>query len=157
GIPGLAGFFSKKENLRQTYSSPIGSKGLYAKGLITPGMTALFMWRLMYMTFYGRNPGRPQGGAKNHWSPAPQTNPPEVLALGSIVAGWIGIPKIWTIFPESVRYFERWLFPVFSSAALHEAAEEAAGAHHDVGLEWLLMGVSVAIAVIGIYIARVFY
>ena len=79
------------------------------------------------------------------------TIPLEVLAVGSIVAGWVGIPKIWTIFPESVRYFEQWLFPVFSSATLHEAAEESAHASHDVGLEWFLMIVSVTIAVIGIY------
>jgi NADH-quinone oxidoreductase subunit L len=85
------------------------------------------------------------------------TIPLIVLALGSIVAGWVGIPKIWTIFPESVRYFEGWLFPVFSSAAVHEAAEEAAHASHDVGLEWFLMVVSVTIAVIGIIVARVFY
>src|SRR4030088_200332 len=52
GIPGLAGFFSKDEILWQTYSSPIGSKVLYAMGLITAGMTAFYMWRMMYMTFY---------------------------------------------------------------------------------------------------------
>ena len=157
GIPGLAGFFSKDEILWQTYSSPIGSKVLYAMGLITAGMTAFYMWRLMYMTFYGTSRVAPEVAAKIHESPAVMTIPLEVLALGSIVAGWVGIPKIWTIFPESVRYFESWLFPVFSSAAVQEAAEEAAHAHHDVGLEWLLMGVSVAIAVTGIIVARVFY
>jgi NADH-quinone oxidoreductase subunit L len=157
GIPGLAGFFSKDEILWQTYSSPIGSKVLYSMGLITAGMTAFYMWRLMYMTFYGTSRVAPEVAAKIHESPAVMTIPLEVLAVGSIVAGWVGIPKIWTIFPESVRYFERWLFPVFSSAALHEAAEESAHASHETGLEWLLMGVSVTIAVIGIVTARVFY
>jgi NADH-quinone oxidoreductase subunit L len=157
GIPGLAGFFSKDEILWQTYSSPIGSKVLYAMGLITAGMTAFYMWRLMYMTFYGNSRVAPEVAAKIHESPKVMTIPLIVLALGSIVAGWVGIPKIWTIFPESVRYFEGWLFPVFSSAAVHEAAEEAAHASHDVGLEWFLMVVSVTIAVIGIIVARVFY
>src|SRR5437764_6994026 len=54
GIPGLAGFFSKDEILWQTYSSPIGSKVLYAMGLITGGMTALFQVRLMHVTWFGR-------------------------------------------------------------------------------------------------------
>ena len=156
GIPGLAGFFSKDEILWQTYSSPIGSKALYAMGLITAGMTAFYMWRLMYMTFYGTSRVAPEVAAKIHESPLSMTIPLQVLAVGSVLAGWVGIPKIWTIFPESVRYFEQWLFPVFSSAAVHEAVEEA-GAHHDAGLEWLLMAVSVTIAVIGIYTARVLY
>src|SRR5277367_207654 len=157
GIPGLAGFFSKDEILWQTYSSPIGSKVLYSMGLITAGMTAFYMWRLMYMTFYGTSRVAPEVAAKIHESPRSMTIPLEVLAVGSIVAGWVGIPKIWTIFPESVRYFEQWLFPVFSNGALKEAAEESANASHDVGFEWLLMIVSVTIAVAGIYIARVWY
>jgi NADH-quinone oxidoreductase subunit L len=157
GIPGLAGFFSKDEILWQTYSSPIGSKVLYSMGLITAGMTAFYMWRLMYMTFYGKSRVAPEVAAKIHESPLSMTIPLEILAVGSIFAGWVGIPKIWTIFPESVRYFESWLFPVFSSTAVHEAAEEAAGVHHDVGLEWTLMIVSVAIAVLGIYLARILY
>src|SRR5579864_2284025 len=69
GIPGLAGFFSKDEILWQTYSSPIGSKVLYAMGLITAGMTAFYMWRLMYMTFYGTSRVAPEVAAKIHESP----------------------------------------------------------------------------------------
>jgi NADH-quinone oxidoreductase subunit L len=157
GIPGLAGFFSKDEILWQTYSSPIGSKVLYAMGLITAGMTAFYMWRLMYMTFYGNSRVAPEVAAKIHESPAVMTIPLEVLALGSIVAGWVGIPKIWTVFPEKVRLFEAWLAPVFENPAAQAAAEEAGHASHDVGLEWLLMIVSVTIALIGIIVARVFY
>jgi len=157
GIPGFAGFFSKDEILWQTYSSPIGSKVLYAMGLITAGMTAFYMWRLMHMTFYGPSHVAPEVAAKIHESPASMTIPLELLAVGGVFAGWIGVPKIWTIFPESLRTFEQWLFPVFSSAALHEAAQEAAEAHHDTALEWILMLVSVTIAVIGIVTARVLY
>src|SRR6266487_3943293 len=88
GIPGLAGFFSKDEILWQTYSSPIGSKFLYAMGLLTAGMTAFYMWRLMYMTFYGKSRVAPEVAAKIHESPPSMTIPLEVLAFGSIVAGW---------------------------------------------------------------------
>src|SRR5439155_1697886 len=157
GIPGLAGFFSKDEILWQTYSSPIGSKVLYAMGLITAGMTAFYMWRLTYMTFYGKSRVAPEVAAKIHESPPSMTIPLEVLALDSVVAGWVGIPKIWTIFPEKMRLFEAWLAPVFVNEAVHTAAEGAEHATHDVGLEWLLMGVSIAIALTGIFVARVFY
>jgi NADH-quinone oxidoreductase subunit L len=157
GIPGLAGFFSKDEILWQTYSSPIGSKVLYAMGLITAGMTAFYMWRLMYMTFYGKSRVAPEVAANIHESPPSMTVPLQVLAVGSVVAGWIGIPKIWTVFPEKIRLFEAWLAPVFTTEAGHAAAEGAEHASHDVGLEWFLMGVSIAIAIIGIIVARVFY
>src|SRR5207302_1293624 len=119
GIPGLAGFFSKDEILWQTYSSPIGSKVLYAMGLITAGMTAFYMWRLMYMTFYGKSRVAPEAAAHIHESPPSMTIPLQILALGSILAGWVGVPKIWTMFPEKMRLFEAWLAPVFMSAAAH--------------------------------------
>ncbi len=157
GIPGLAGFFSKDEILWQTYSSPIGSKDLYSMGLITAGMTAFYMWRLMYMTFYGESRVAPEVAAKIHESPPVMTIPLEILALGSIVAGWLGVPKIWTVFPEKMRLFEAWLAPVFANPSVLHAAAEEGQVPHDVGLEWLLMGVSVAIAVVGIFAARVFY
>ena len=156
GIPGLAGFFSKDEILWQTYSSPIGSKVLYAMGLITAGMTAFYMWRLMYMTFYGNSRVAPEVAAKIHESPPVMTAPLQALAIGSILAGWLGVPKVWTIFPEKMRLFEAWLAPVFANPTAL-AAEEAGHASHDVGLEWLLMAVSVTIAVAGIIVARVFY
>ncbi len=69
GIPGLAGFFSKDEILWQVYSSPLGSKPLYVVGLVTAGMTAFYMWRLMYMTFYGRSRVEAEAAAHVHESP----------------------------------------------------------------------------------------
>ncbi|MBI3471008.1 MAG: NADH-quinone oxidoreductase subunit L [Candidatus Solibacter usitatus] len=156
GIPGLAGFFSKDEILWQTFSSPLGSKALYVVGLATAGMTAFYMWRLMFLTFYGKSRVAPEVEAKIHESPAVMTVPLMVLAAGSVLAGWVGVPKLWSAFPESFRLFEHWLAPVFEST--HAVVEEAGhAAHHDAGTEWMLMALSVAIAVIGILIARHFY
>jgi len=152
GIPGLAGFFSKDEILWQVFSAPLGSKILYAVGLTTAGMTAFYMWRLMNMTFYGKSRVAPDVAAKIHESPMSMTLPLQVLALGSILVGWLNVPKLWV---EGMQYFEHWLEPVFAHEGVHSAVEEAAS--HDTGTEWLLMGISVAVAVIGIYIARVFY
>jgi NADH-quinone oxidoreductase subunit L len=152
GIPGLAGFFSKDEILWQAYSSPLGSKLLWFVGLTTAGLTAFYMWRLMNMTFYGKSHVAPEAIKHVHESAASMTVPLTLLAIGSVLAGWLGTPKLWNL-PESFRAFERWLQPAFASRALG-AAEEGA---HNPSLEWLLMGLSVAVALIGIAIARYFY
>src|SRR5579864_1801628 len=152
GIPGLAGFFSKDEILWQAYSSPQGSNLLYGIGLATAGLTAFYMFRLMNLTFYGKSRVKPEVEAHIHESPATMTVPLTILAAGSVLAGWIGTPKIWSL-PEGFRAFERWLEPAFASAAV-EAAKEGA---HDASTEWILMAVSVAFALIGIGIARWFY
>jgi NADH-quinone oxidoreductase subunit L len=152
GIPGFAGFFSKDEILWQAYSSKQGSNALYAVGLITAGLTAFYMWRLMNMTFYGKSRVAPEVESHIHESPATMTVPLSVLALGSVLAGWIGTPKLWGM-SGWFRGFEQWLEPAFASAAI-EAAHEGA---HDASTEWILMGVSVAVALAGIVIARYFY
>jgi NADH-quinone oxidoreductase subunit L len=152
GIPFLAGFFSKDEILWQAYSSPLGSKLLWFVGLATAGLTAFYMWRLMNMTFYGKSHVAPEVAKHVHESPATMTVPLTLLAIGSVLAGWLGTPKLWNL-PENFRAFERWLQPAFASRALG-AAEESA---HNPSLEWLLMGLSVAVALIGIAIARYFY
>ena len=152
GIPGFAGFFSKDEILWQTYSSPSGSTLLWFIGLVTAGMTAFYMWRLMNMTFYGKSRVAPEVAARIHESPATMTIPLTTLAVGSALVGWLGVPKLWN-FPESFRAFERWLEPAFASAAV-EAVKEGV---HSASTEWLLMTLSVVFAVVGIVIARYFY
>jgi len=152
GIPGLAGFFSKDEILWQTYSSPQGSRLLYAIGICTAALTAFYMWRLMNMTFYGKSRISREVAAHVHESPASMTVPLVVLAIGSVLAGWLGTPKIWNL-PEAFRKFETWLEPAFASAAV-EAAKEG---EHSASTEWILAGFSVALAIVGISIARWFY
>jgi NADH-quinone oxidoreductase subunit L len=160
GIPGLAGFFSKDEILWQTYSSPLGSKAIYVVGLTTAFMTAFYMWRLMFMTFYGKPRMSAEVAHHIHESPVSMTLPLTVLAAGSVLAGWIGVPKLWAMFPDGFRAFETWLEPMFTSEAAHAVGHAAEGAHgggHDAGTEWLLMGLSVAIAICGILLARFMY
>jgi NADH-quinone oxidoreductase subunit L len=152
GIPGFAGFFSKDEILWQTYSSPSGSKILWIVGLATAGMTAFYMWRLMNMTFYGKSRVKPEVAAHIHESPPSMTVPLVALAAGGALAGWIGTPKLWNL-GDNFHTFEHWLEPAFASAAI-EAGKQGA---HDASTEWILMGVSVAVAIIGITIARYFY
>ena len=152
GIPGFAGFFSKDEILWQTYSSPAGSKMLWIVGLVTAGLTAFYMWRLMNMTFYGKSRVAPEVAAHIHESPPAMTIPLILLAVGGVFAGWLGVPRAWNL-SERFYAFERWLEPAFASAA----TEAAKGGAHDASVEWILMGISVAVAIIGIVVARYFY
>jgi NADH-quinone oxidoreductase subunit L len=153
GIPGLAGFFSKDEILWQAYSSHKGSTLLWAVGLTTAAMTAFYMWRMMYLTFYGESRVAPEVASHVHESPVSMTGPLTVLAIGSVFAGWLGVPKLWTVFGENFRGFEHWLEPVFATAAV-EAVKEG---EHSASIEWTLMFTSIGIAAAGILIARYFY
>jgi NADH-quinone oxidoreductase subunit L len=152
GIPGFAGFFSKDEILWQTYSSPAGSRALWIVGLVTAGLTAFYMWRLMNMTFYGKSRVAREVAAHIHESPPAMTVPLVLLAVGGVFAGWLGVPRAWNL-SERFYAFEKWLEPAFTSAA----TEAARGGAHDASAEWILMGISVAVAIIGIVIARYFY
>jgi NADH-quinone oxidoreductase subunit L len=149
GIPGLAGFFSKDEILWQAFSSPKGSTALWAVGLVTAAMTAFYMWRLMNMTFYGQSRVKPAAAVHLHESPAVMTWPLIALAAGSVLGGWLGVPKLWSIFGESFRAFPRWLAPVFMLGG--------AESEHPASTEWSLMILSVAIAAGGISLAYYLY
>jgi NADH-quinone oxidoreductase subunit L len=144
GIPGFAGFFSKDEILWQTWQqAPL----LWGAGFITAAMTAFYMWRLMNLTFYGQSRVTAEKAAHVHDSPASMTVPLVFLAAGSLLAGWLGTPKLWNL-AEGFRVFERWLEPVFPSTA---------EAEHPASMEWLLMALSVAVAIGGIALARYLY
>jgi len=152
GIPGFAGFFSKDEILWQAWSSPLGSKLLWAVGAITALMTAFYMWRLMFMTFWGENRAGEHTQEHIHESPSTMTTPLIILAIGSAIGGWIAVPKVWSFLPDFFFTFEHWLEPVWVAA--HEGGEHG---HHDAAAEWGLMGFSVLLAIIGILVARHMY
>jgi NADH-quinone oxidoreductase subunit L len=152
GVPGLAGFFSKDEILWQAWSHPHAwFRLVYVAGIVTAGMTAFYMWRLMAMTFYGAS--RVPEGVHPHESPRVMTAPLVVLAAGSVLAGWIGVPKLWSIFPEGFRTFEVWLAAVVGNeTTIHEVEHSP-----DTGMEWALMPLSIAIAGAGIFTAWTLY
>jgi NADH-quinone oxidoreductase subunit L len=157
GIPGLAGFFSKDEILWQAFSSPKGGTVLWAVGLTTAAMTAFYMWRMMYLTFYGKSRVAPEVASHVHESPPSMTGVLSVLALGSVLAGWLGVPKLWTMFGEGFRTFENWLAPMFATGAGEAVKEAVHEGAHSTSTEWTLMLLSVVVAVAGILVARYFY
>ena len=145
GIPGLAGFFSKDEILWKTFSSH--HTLLYALGLITAMMTAFYMFRLIYMTFFGDN--RVDPSTHVHESPRSMTVPLVVLAVGSVLAGWIGTPIVFGPVHDALPSLEHWLsYSVAVEGAHGEGAE-----HHSALLEWGLMALSVGLALGAIWLA----
>src|SRR5216117_4006526 len=91
GIPPLAGFFSKDEILGKTFEH---SPGLWLIGFITAGLTAFYMFRLVFMTFFGRSRVDHEVEHHIHESPKTMTVPLMILAVLSVIGGWIGWPAV---------------------------------------------------------------
>jgi len=152
GIPPLAGFFSKDEILGSTFAHP-GSlyKVLWLVGLVTAGLTACYMFRLVYMTFHGSFRGTHEQEHHLHESPTVMTLPLWVLAVGAVVTGWIGIPKgTWDLFGAHDRdALAHLLDSVVARFGEHEAAAHEVSHALEAGL---ILG-SIAVAVAGIWLA----
>ncbi len=88
GVPGLSGFFSKDLILEEAYASPLGSPMLWLVGTIGAGMTAFYMFRLLFVTFFGENRASHEVQHHIHESPASMTVPLAILAVLSIVGGY---------------------------------------------------------------------
>ena len=191
GIPPFAGFFSKDEILFRAFLS---NKFIWVVAVASALMTAFYMFRLMAMTFWGSYRGPAWGMAGHgaahdarghapaahaghghgawhgpHESPAAMTVPLQVLAVGALVAGLVGIPAAL----GGGNAIEHFLEPSFTAqgVAAHEpegappaeAAEAQAAEEHEAephvsrSVELGLMGLSVLIAALGIGLARKFY
>ncbi len=149
GIFPLAGFFSKDEILWQAFTSEHGSKVFWVIGATAALMTAFYMFRLIYLTFYGQPRMDHHTQEHIHESPRSMTIPLIVLAVLSVIGGWMGFPKVFPI--HSIPFdFYHWLEPVTGS--IH--AEGAEASH---GLEWGLMGLSLGIALAGWALAHRIY
>jgi NADH-quinone oxidoreductase subunit L len=173
GFPPLAAFFSKDEILWKAYSSPNGSWVYWLIGLITAFLTSFYMFRLWFMTFFGDYRGADNhaghdapvtatahassghghdvdhghGHGDPHESPWVMLGPLVVLAILSIVGGWVGIGG----------RFEHFLAPVFQGGLAGELAHETAGESAGAATETLLMGISVAAAFLGFFLAWLLY
>jgi NADH-quinone oxidoreductase subunit L len=141
GIPPFSGFFSKDEIFANVFFS--GKYFYFAIGLLVAFFTAFYIFRLMYLTFFGE-PRYDEKKVHPHESPKSMTVPLTVLAVLSVIGGFIGLPHI-----ISTNLIEHWLEPVFSGAK--DVLPER---HPTVSAEIILIIVSVAVAVIAIYLAK---
>jgi NADH-quinone oxidoreductase subunit L len=147
GIPPFAGFFSKDEILSHVYEH---SKVMWAIGLFTSFLTAFYMFRLLFLTFFGEFRGTEEQRHHLHESPASMTLPLIVLAILSAVGGFMGAPMF-----VGKHYLGDYLAPIFTySRQILPAAFNTEPEHNT---ELMLMGISVLVAVIGIVVAYVMY
>ncbi len=137
GIPPLAGFFSKDEILWSAWAH--GHPAIWGVGLVTAGLTAFYMFRLVFLTFSGEERMDEHTRRHLHESPASMTVPLVILAVLSVMGGWVGLPA-WM----GVNRFAAFLEPSLRFTALseHEPASHA--------LEAGLAVLSVAVAAFGI-------
>lgn len=147
GFPGLSGFFSKDEILWYSYAN--GNIVYWIIGAVTAVMTAFYMFRLVSLTFFGKE--RFGSDYHPHESPKVMTIPLVVLAVLSVIGGYIGIPEVFS--GEHGNLFHNWLAPIFKPAEMKLAAH----GHHSHFEEILLMAISVAAALGGIYAAYKIY
>ena len=156
GVPGLAGFFSKDEILFRTFAN--GHQVLWIVGILTSLLTALYMFRLVFLAFHGpsRSATAPQAehgtaaaghGTHLHDAPPAMALALVVLAIGSIAAGYIGLPHAL----GGSNRLEQFLAPTL------EAHAGEGGHAANEGLELALMGVSALVAAAGIGLAVFFF
>jgi NADH-quinone oxidoreductase subunit L len=174
GAPGLSAFFSKDEILYRAFISGNMGKLLWLVGLVTAGMTSFYMFRLWFKTFFGPEhfeehtdlldhgaPVHTHSGSHAvmvadpeenhahsvHESPAIMLLPLIVLAILSVIGGWVGVPAAMGGHDEIGHFLD----PVFTSGATTEAA--ATGHGQELGLAFI----SVLVVAIGYYFAYAFY
>ena len=141
GVPPFSGFFSKDEILAAAFAkSPV----YWVLGVIGAAMTSFYMFRLYATTFLGKFRGTDNQEAHLHESPMAMTLPLILLAVASAIAGAIGVPEM--------MGGHHWLSHQLSTI-VGEPTE--IGLSH--AMEWILMAVSVSIAVIALLIAVIIY
>jgi len=150
GIPPLAGFFSKDEILHAAAAN--GQWALYLVGLITAVMTAFYMFRAHYMTFSGKFRGTHEQEHHLHESPAVMTVPLWILAVGAVVAGFAGVPKLLSL-GFDFNWFHHFLAPIIADVHGLGTDEHGIG----VAVEIFLVFLAIAAAVGGLLAARSAY
>ncbi len=142
GIPMFSGFFSKDQILERAFAS--GHVGVWAVGLLGAGLTAFYMFRLVFLTFFGELKASDDVRRHLHESPAVMTTPLVVLAVLAIVGGYIGLP-------EGVGWgdkFGEFLEPAVGSVGVHQLA---------LGMQVGLTLLSVLVVTAGVALAYFFY
>jgi len=160
GIPPFAGFFSKDEILWKAYQA---NWVYWLVGLVTAFITSFYMFRMWFLTFFGEYKGEAGGhdhqGSHGHGhghggvheSPMVMLVPLIILAVLSIVGGFVGVPEAL----GGSNHFEKFLEPVFSGAGTEVAGELSQHANHSTELAFT--GISVLVALCGLGLAWLLY
>jgi NADH-quinone oxidoreductase subunit L len=147
GFPPFAGFFSKDSILLSAFQNENGGRSagyaLYGFGLATALLTSFYMFRLIFLTFHGKQ-RYDEHKVHVHESPRTMLVPLMILAVLSIIGGWLAAPAMLGTGPD---YFTKFLQPIFGGS-------EAAGPEGEArALELTLAGIAVITALIGVAVA----
>ena len=137
----FAAFFSKDAILFAAFNSEHDGKALYAVGLFAAILTSFYMFRLVWLTFFGKN-RYDEHHVHVHESPKNMTVPLMILAFLSLTGGWFAFPALF----GGKDYFTDFLSPVFGS-------REIAGGEALHSLELTLSGVAMVAATLGLIVA----
>jgi NADH-quinone oxidoreductase subunit L len=146
GLPPFSGFFSKDEILAHVYEH---NPTLWVIGLLGAMLTAFYMFRMLFLTFWGSFRGTKEQEKHLHESPKSMTIPLVVLAILSVFGGLIGVPE--------VLGGHHWLAQFLSPVLVYTKAVSGEEVPLDHATEYLLMGISVGAALLAIGIAYVTY
>lgn len=144
GIIPFAGFFSKDEILAHVFEH---NKLMWGLGLVTSMMTAFYMFRLLFVTFFGKFRGTHEQEHHLHESPTSMTVPLMILAVLSAIGGFMNIPHALGG-GESLSHF---MAPLFELSK--QVNPDLFEGHLDHSTEYILMGISVGAAVLSILFA----
>jgi len=143
GVPPFAGFFSKDEILGSALSTPYFPAGvryvIWGLGTVAALCTAYYMFRLVFLTFFGSFRGTHEQEHHLHESPATMTIPLIVLATLSTIGG---LALAWN------HNLAHWLEPIYPNLG-------GKGAEFAIENEYMLMGVAVVVAAIGTWLAYI--
>jgi NADH-quinone oxidoreductase subunit L len=144
GAPGFSGFFSKDEILNEAqHVSPV----LWGLGVLTAGLTSFYMFRLLFLTFFGK-PQYDERKVHVHESPKSMTVPLIILAILSVCGGWMAAPQL----AGGANYFKDFLAPVLATAA-EPAAAAAESSKSGGDILQALLGAPVIAGILGFVLA----
>jgi NADH-quinone oxidoreductase subunit L len=152
GLPFVtSGFFSKDEILWMALASERGAVWIYLVGAITAVFTAVYMWRLTVLTFFGESRVDRHTAEHPHKPAFSMWGVVAVLGFLSIIGGWIGIPAFLGEALHIPNYFEHWLAPVFKSSQMgFRAAIGDAQAVHSLEVTVFVIGLIIPAVGIGL-------
>jgi NADH-quinone oxidoreductase subunit L len=145
GVPLLAGFFSKDEILYNAYRN--GALVPWVLGVITAGLTAFYAFRLLFVAFYGKSRMAKKVEKHVHESPPVMVVPLVILAVLSVVGGYIGLPE----FSGLGNAIDEFLHPVFADSTVAPVATEG------VTVEVVSLAMSILAVAAGFFIAYWIY
>jgi len=143
GVPGFAGFFSKDMVLESAYMS--GHVFVWLLGLAAAGCTAFYIFRAYFVAFTGESRVDPEKWSQLHEMPAVMTVPLVILAVLSVIGGWVGMPGEW-LWGDAIGHY---LAPALAAPSVHQG--------HPTATVMFLMVVTTSVALGGIASAWLLY